>query len=140
MRQNHEKRPKCQKAPGAPAGLLNTILERIKEEQRLLTIRRRITLFSLAAATSFAVCIPALNTTKAELAQSGIMQFLSLAFSDPDSVFMFWSDFALSILESIPVLSIAISLAAVFAFLISLKALAHAVGIISSSSRYTLPA
>lgn len=140
MRQNQEKQPAHQKTPEAPAGLFNAIMERIKEEQRLLTIRHRITLFSLAAAVSLAICIPALNAARTELAQSGAVQFLSLAFSDPESVFMFWSDFALSILESIPVLSIAIFLAAVFAFLISLKALAHAVGIISSSSRYTLPA
>lgn len=138
MRQNHEKEPVHQKTPNAPTGLLNAIMERIKEEQRLLTIRRRITLFSLAAAASFAVCIPALNTTKAELAQSGIAQFLSLALSDPGTVFMLWSDFALSVLESIPVLSIAVSLAAAFTFLISLKALAHAIGIISATHRHTL--
>lgn len=137
MRQNHEKRPKCKKAHEAPAGLLSTIMERIKEEQRLLTIRRRITLLSLATAASFAVFIPALNTTKAELAQSGIMQFLSLVFSDPESVFMFLGDFALSILESIPALSIAVFFAATFVFLSSLGALARAISIASSSHRYT---
>lgn len=107
-----------------PEGLLNKILIRIKREEAFLALRKRIMIFSAGAIGSFAAFIPAFKLMQSEFSQSGFIQIFSLIFSDTGIVLNVWATFALSILESLPVLSIAAFLAAVFVFLISLKFLA----------------
>lgn len=119
---------------GPPKDLLSKILNRIKEE-RLLVIKRRIIFFSLGAVGSVFAFIPALSAARTEFDQSGIVQFFSLLFSNPSFISAFWEDFTLLILESLPVLSVAVILLTIFVFLGSLKFLVQDIMIVLAPSR-----
>ncbi len=107
-----------------PEGLLDKILARIKREETLLALKKRLVIFSVSAIGSLIAFIPAFRLMQAELSQSGFTQFFSLIFSDTDVVLNVWTSFVFSILESLPALSIIALLTAIFIFLISLKFLA----------------
>ncbi len=108
-----------------PEGLFDRIIYRIREERRLLSFKRRLAFYLIGAIGSFVAFIPVFGAMRTELAQSGLAQFISLIFSDTRAVLAFWVVFALSILESLPALSIAAVLATLFIFLYSLKLLAR---------------
>ncbi len=108
-----------------PEGLFDRIICRIREERRLLVFKRRLAFYSVGAIGSLIAFIPAFGAMWTELAQSGLAQFISLIFSDTGAVFAFWDVFVLSILESLPALSIAVVFATLFIFLGSLKLLAR---------------
>lgn len=83
-------------------------------------------------ATSFFIAITALvsivmSIKYAVLAfyQSSFYYYASLLLSDPDIVAQYWREFSLALLESIPVIGIVLCLAAVTAFLFSLKLFAE---------------
>ncbi|TSC78965.1 MAG: hypothetical protein G01um101433_25 [Parcubacteria group bacterium Gr01-1014_33] len=104
-----------------PAGLFEKIIARIRKEERLLIIKKRILLFSSGVFVSAGACIPALIGFRQEFAESGFFQFLSLMFSDSAAIGAHWQDFLLAILESLPVMSISALLAILLAFLWMLK-------------------
>jgi hypothetical protein len=58
------------------------------------------------------------------LSQSGFLSFASLAFSDTDIVARYFREFALSLVEALPLLAITFALVALAAFLVSLRMLA----------------
>lgn len=77
----------------------------------------------LAAVASFAGIIMAARYTAQELNNSGFYQYISLIFSDTKSLISYWKDFGLLLVESMPVLAVAIVLATAWAFLSSIKIL-----------------
>lgn len=97
------------------------IMNRIHKEQRLLVIKRRIAVFSVILVGCVIALLPAFNMVKIALAESGFMQFLSLLFSDFGVVASYWQSFALTLLESLPILSLTIFLAVILGFLESAK-------------------
>lgn len=107
--------------PEPPKDLLNRIMNRIHSEQRLDKIKQRIAIFSVGAAASLAAVFPAFQMLKAELAASGFFTFSSLLFSDFAIVSAYWQNFALSLLEALPVMGLIAILAAVLALLGSLR-------------------
>lgn len=104
-----------------PSGLFERIVNRIHKEQRLLTIRRRIAIFSVGLSGSSVVFIPVFKMLSAELAESGFIQFLSLLFSDFSIVARYWQSFVLTLLETLPAISLIVFLTIIFVFLESLK-------------------
>ena len=58
-----------------------------------------------------------------EFYQSSFGSFLSLIFSDPNTLASYWKELSMSLLETLPILGITISLIAVCAFLVSLRTL-----------------
>ncbi|OGD32179.1 hypothetical protein A3C91_02630 [Candidatus Azambacteria bacterium RIFCSPHIGHO2_02_FULL_52_12] len=108
-----------------PSGLLNAVMARIERERRQTARKKRIVLFSLCAIGSLLAITPTSKALVADISQSGFAHFLSLAFSDPGMVLASWNDFALSILESLPALSMAAFLLTIFAFLGSVRLLAR---------------
>jgi len=111
-------------------GLLDKIMERIKREKRLLAVKRRLVLFSLSLIASAVAFTPVFNLVQTDLSESGFLQFLSLAFSDFGIVVTYWQTFIMSLLETIPAISLAIFLGVVLTFLESLKLLARDIKII----------
>jgi hypothetical protein len=101
--------------------LFNKIMHRIHKEQRLRIIRRRIAIFSVIFVASLTAFIPAFHALQKSITESGFMQFLSLLFSDFEIVVAYWQNFALSLLESLPVLNLIMFLAVVLALLESIK-------------------
>jgi hypothetical protein len=57
-----------------------------------------------------------------DMAASGIGQLVSMFFSDFNSISSYWSDFAMSLAENVPVMSISLVLAAAIACLMSFRA------------------
>jgi ABC-type spermidine/putrescine transport system permease subunit I len=108
----------------APEGLLDKILARIHGEKRLLGVKRRLAVFSIGAAGSAAAFIPVFKMAQLEISNSGFLQFFSLLFSDFGAVAVYWHSFTLSLLETLPAMSLAVFLAITLLFLESLKFLA----------------
>ena len=127
MNKNDEK-PFASLAP--PNGLLNKIMARIREEERLLSLKRWLVLFSAAVMISAGAFIPAINAFRAEFTQSGIGQFLSLIVTDSGVVTTHWQDFGLALLESLPAVSAIALLATMLIFLWSLKYFAQTIKVV----------
>ncbi len=119
--------------PEPPVGLFDKIFQGIHKKQHLLIIKRRIALFSIGVVGSAAAFIPVFQMTKSALAESGFMQFFSLFFSDFEVLTAYWHNFALALLESLPVISIAALLGTIFIFIGSLKFLTRDIKVALSS-------
>ncbi len=94
----------------------NSIAARNKRIARL-----KLWAFSSVSLASLIGFIPAWHLLSNDLAQSGIYEYLSLAFSNGSPFFAYWKEFVLSIAESLPTISITLSLSLVFIFFLSLK-------------------
>jgi hypothetical protein len=114
-----------------PAGLFDKIMARIREEERLISIKKRLFFFSTSALASASTFVITLNVFQKEFTQSGFWQFVSLLFSDLNLVMANWEDFWLAIFESLPVMSITASLLTALIFLWSLK---HLVAIVQNAN------
>ena len=104
-----------------PADLFDKVISRIKIEQRLLAIKRRLALFSVVLIGSLMAFIPSLQMARASFIESGFLNFAWLMFSDLKIVAVYWQEFVLSLAEALPALNLAILFAVIFTFLISLK-------------------
>ena len=121
MREDYEKLFSYLKAPEPSDGLFSDILSRIKRERQIIILRKRLVLFSIGMIGSAIAFFPAFSAVLADLSQSGFASFVSLIFSDSAEMLVLWQDFMFSVLEAIPVLGIAMLLAALFVFLGSAK-------------------
>lgn len=113
-----------------PANLFDAIMARISEEERFLSVKKRLVLFSATILVSAGAAIPAANVLGREFAQSGFSHFLSLMFSDFGAVTANWQDFGLLLLESLPAASIAAFFAVALVFFWSLQHLARAMKVV----------
>lgn len=99
--------------PTVPEGLTKKVILRIeKEERRALLLKAAG--FAIAAVGSISLAVFSYFEVMVEASQSGLWSFVSLLFSDFSSTISNFSDFALSILESFPVFSMALFLSGVF--------------------------
>ena len=137
MSKNYEKLFTHLVPPKPSAGLFEKIMHRIREEQQLLTIKRRLAVFSVSLIVSASAFIPVLKMVQKELYESGFLQFLSLAFSDFGIIATYWQNFTMSLLETIPAISLTILLITILIFLESLKFLARDIKLIFASRRLT---
>lgn len=106
-----------------PAGLFDRIMCRIEKENKLLTLRRRIIIFSVSLIGSAIAFIPVFAYVRSGFIESGFFVFFSLIFSDTKIVLVYWQNFAQSLLETLPVMGLISFLAVVAVFLESLKML-----------------
>ncbi|KKR34564.1 MAG: hypothetical protein UT67_C0012G0007 [Candidatus Magasanikbacteria bacterium GW2011_GWA2_40_10] len=102
-------------------GLLNKILNKIKQEKRLSLIKKRLIGFSLAIFFSAGAIVPAFFILKKELFLSGFYRFLSVSFSDFGLIVVNWRDFSLVLLESLPATSIIMTMIFLLVFVWSFK-------------------
>jgi hypothetical protein len=119
-----------------PEDLLQKTLRRVHKEQRILVFKK-ITILSLLLSVSLAGLIPAFNALSYDFSQSGFINFLSLTFSDFSVVLSHWQSFAMILLESLPVISLALFLAVLLVFLQSIKSLTKNIKIISGINSLT---
>ncbi len=99
--------------------LLSIRLEEKKQAKRILTT----SLFT--AIISLGVIVVSIKYALLAVYHSSFYSCATLLFSDPDIVLQYWREFSLALLESLPVVGIVICLAAVYAFLFSLKLFAQ---------------
>jgi len=105
-----------------PKGLLEKILLSVERKQRRKAwIGFIISLFSFLA--GLGLIVPVSMNLQAEMSRSGFFQFLSLIFSDFSNIVQSWQEFALSLLEYLPIFSIVSFLVILFVLLASLRAL-----------------
>ena len=119
--------------PQPPAGLLERIINRIQTERNLLTVKRRLVIFSVGFIGSIAAFVPVFKMVYQGFAESGFMQFLSLLFSDTGVVLSYFGNFLSSLLEALPITGLLAFLTVLLIFLESLKLLAKNLKIIFSS-------
>jgi hypothetical protein len=108
-------------------------MARIQEEKLLLSVKKRLILFSATILASVGILIPGVSVFQAEFAQSGFSQFLSLIFSDLGAVTANWQNFGLALLESLPAISMIAFLTTMLVFLWSLKYLIQAIKVVFRS-------
>jgi len=118
-----------------PEGLLAMVMARIYEEERMLSVRKRLVLFSMTALMSVAALVPVAGAFRSEFAGSGFYQYFSLIFSDLDIVMVNWRDFGLTLLESLPTTGIISLLLVSLVFFWSLKHLARAWSVVTSRTQ-----
>lgn len=109
--------------PEPPDGLLVKIMRQIYREQRLMIVKRRLTLLAVVLVGSAVALVPAFRLMKTNLAESGFTQFVSLAFSDSAAILAYWKSFAWALLESLPIMGVVAFLGATLIFAASLKLL-----------------
>lgn len=81
----------------------------------------RLWIFSSVGIASLIGLIPAWRALSSDLSQSGLYEYFSVAFSSGSPFFSYGKELALSIAESLPIMSIILSLSLVFIFFLSLK-------------------
>ena len=129
MAENTPKPYRDLKKPEMPSGLFEKIVAKIIAEKHRRTAKQRIIIFSLTSVVSLFIFVSAFKLMQAELYRSGLLQLLSLVFSDPDQLLRAWSDALLLALESLPIFSIAGVLLAMFILLGSLKLLVRDISV-----------
>ncbi len=106
------------------AELYGQIIKRINREEELVIFKRRLILESFGFFITFPAFIFLGWRLLADLADSGLMQFLSLLFSDFNIIIANLGDYVLGLLESAPALSLSLALVAMLALVFNLAKLA----------------
>jgi len=118
-----------------PVGLFERIVNRIQIEQKLITVKRRIFLFSAGLFITILAFIPTIKMAWSGLTESGFLNFFSLIFSDAGIVASYWQNFALSLLETLPVTGLVLFLVVTLVFLEMLKLLTKNLKLIFNSKQ-----
>ncbi len=105
-----------------PQGLLEKIIKRIRRKERVLVLRKTV-IFSATLVLSVVCFVPAFKILLSNASQSGFINFFSLIFSDFSSVATYWKSFAMTLLETLPAVSLAFFMAVLLTFLQSIKSL-----------------
>lgn len=95
----------------APAGLEARIMARVRSAARRRNAVKAI-IGSVASALFAVALVFAGREAVTETAMTGFGQYLSLAFTDSRSILSDWRDFVWTLVESAPVMGLALSLAA----------------------------
>lgn len=104
-----------------PADLLDKVVFRVKREQRMALIKRRLAISAGAGLSALAALVFVGGVFIDDANQSGFLQFFSLIFSDWSILLYSWKEFSFSLLESMPVFSLAALLAITVILISSFK-------------------
>ncbi len=95
--------------PATPdAGLFDRIILAIKQEQELQHTRRLVFGFASLLIVSFVTIPFSWTMLVSQVESSGIFYFISTAISNFGVFLALWQDFGLAILESMPIMGIAV--------------------------------
>ncbi len=99
-----------------PKGLGTRILERVNaEKERLMRIRTWV--FGSGTVASFGLSLWAVIYLIKSAQESGFVQYLSLIFSENGVMLTYWRELSLSLVESLPIVSLIIFLSAIGFFI-----------------------
>jgi hypothetical protein len=112
-----------------PADLFRCVLKRINDEEHRLDRRNAAgsLLFSILSVTA---CVTAFVWVYDDMANSGFLNSFGLIFSDSSTVLNYWSEFSSHLLEVLPYVSLAASLVAISALIVS------SVSLVNNRNRY----
>lgn len=103
-----------------PANLRDKVICRLEKERKLAVLRKKFWGWAIVSVLMAIACAMVERIFMLQITQSGFSEYLTLIFSDFQTVTGAWQDFVLSLLESLPALTTAELLATILAFLISL--------------------
>src|SRR3989344_3948618 len=106
MRKDYEKLFTNLTPPEPPAGLFDRIFLAIKREQELRSSKRLAFGFLALLAVSFIAAPFSWTLFSWQMAESGVLQFISVAVSDLGTFFSIWPDSVMAVAESLPVTGI----------------------------------
>lgn len=107
MRKDFEKLFTHLEPPQPPAGLFDRIILAIRQERESRQTRKLLCGFLFLLAVSLVATPFSFAALASEMADSGIIYFVSTAISDFGVFFALWQDFGLAILESLPIVNMA---------------------------------
>jgi hypothetical protein len=116
MRQDYEKLFSNIETPEPPTRLIGAVVARIQTKERQSALIRSVT-FAIGLVASLIAFVPALRSVQAAMAESGFLAYLGLLFSDTGAILSTSRNFALILLESLPVFSLALFLVILFLLL-----------------------
>ncbi|MCL5435465.1 MAG: hypothetical protein M1275_00025 [Patescibacteria group bacterium] len=119
--------------------LFEMVMARLDRERSLSALRRRLVIANIFLAVCFVGAIPLFRAAVLEFSRSGFMQYLSLLFSDFKAVSVYWQDLALSLAESLPVISLASALGLLALMGLLLRMISHYQELIAEATRHKLP-
>lgn len=94
------------------ADLYDRVINRINQEEKIITLRKRLILRSAGLLLSVFALVPLAFKLFTDVANSGFSQFSSLLFSDFSIIMANIGDYVLSLLELMPALSLSLALTA----------------------------
>lgn len=93
--------------PAEPsAGLFDRIILAIKREQELYQTKRLLLIFFCLLIVSFGIAPFSWTVLVNQVKASGILYFVSVAIGNIDAFLLYWKDFSLAILGSLPIMGI----------------------------------
>jgi hypothetical protein len=109
-------RAKYESAPGLASYIWRKLLIRNKHIAQF-----KLSVYAVVTLISFGGLVPAFKTLAADFTQSGFYEYFSLIFSSSGSIFYYWKELVFSLAESLPVMSIVLTLSLVFICFFSLR-------------------
>ena len=103
-----------------PAALRKNILFGILKEERRRA-RNHLFVSGVAMPLSVIALVFSAQYLMQSFYQGSFYEYLSILFTDTDVAFMYWREFALSVVESMPFMEITLSLVAVLSLLASIR-------------------
>ena len=104
-----------------PKRLFRVIIERLRLEKSLKIFEEKFSVLLIIFVISIGLVVFGLLALRSELAGSESVSLFSLLFSDTGIILSYFKYFVLAVLESMPVISITISLIAFVLLMISLR-------------------
>lgn len=104
----------------APEDLYKGVLLRLTIEQGR-AVKRRFAIAAASLVASVTAAVVAVLALASSLTASGFWKFISLIFTDGGTVVTYWQQFSLSLLESFSMTEMVVSLACIFAVILSIR-------------------
>lgn len=98
-----------------PKDLMHKILLRIEVAERR-ALRQKAIVFGTSSVALFGVVVTLFTYISQMLSEAGFYQYLALAFSDGSAFGMYWKEFTLALLDTVPVVSVILALTSVALF------------------------
>ncbi|WP_420266682.1 hypothetical protein [Candidatus Magnetominusculus dajiuhuensis] len=105
--------------------LKSSIINRIKKEEIKRAIYR-VVLDSAISLISVSIAIIYIVNIIKDAYQSGLFDYISLLFSDGASIISFWQSYVMSVVETLPIIPIAIVVASILVFVWSVSSVLKA--------------
>lgn len=102
--------------------LKSTIINRIRKEETKRALYRAVSRSFVSLASIFTLVFYTINIFK-DAQTSGLSEYLSLIISDSGLVISYWQTYAMSVVESLPIIPITITMASVWIFVWSVSSL-----------------
>ena len=84
-------------------------------------VRVKLWAFSIIGFASLVGLVPAFKALSSDFVQSGFYEYFSLIFSDSGLIFSYWKELFFSLAESLPTISIILTLSLLFICFLSLR-------------------